>query len=109
MRAVGVDVTELLLVVAFLLAVCAAAFVVMRVVAAALRHSVGHLVYPAPPPSLVRLTTVVVRWLEDRQADGRYLVDPPPPELVVAIRAITRRAPWLFGRGSLHGRRYRYR
>jgi hypothetical protein len=77
------------------LALCAAVFVLTRVAAAGLRRAVVYFLEPVRPPSLIRLSSTVARYLEERQAAelARQRREVPPlPEIVLAFRAFTARA-----------------
>jgi hypothetical protein len=85
---------DLLIVVGVSLAVCLASFMITRLVAAGLRRAAGYFYAAVQPPSLTRLTTILAQRLEEWQAAEaakRGYELPPPPEIVLALRAFARR------------------
>ena len=85
---------DMLLIVGVLIVVCVANFVLMRLAAAGLRRAVRYFCVAVRPPSLTRLTTVVAHRLEEWQASeaAKRGAEPlPPPEIVLALRALAAR------------------
>jgi hypothetical protein len=85
---------DLGLVVGVSLAICAVSFVITRLAAAGMRRAAGYFYVAVRPPSLMRLTTILAQRLEEWQtaeAAKRGYELPPPPEIVLALRAFAHR------------------
>ena len=87
------EMTEGLLAIGAVAAVAAAVLAVRTLASAALRLAAAYFFAPVqPPPSLGRLAALVERQVAERQAAAAAIRgrEPPPAEIVLALRAVTR-------------------
>jgi hypothetical protein len=85
---------DVLIVVGVALVVCVISFTITRLAAAGLRRTAGYFYVAVRPPSLTRLVTILAQRLEEWQAAEaakRGYDLPPPPEIVLALRAFAAR------------------
>jgi hypothetical protein len=85
--------TDTMLLIGAVIFTVAVGWIAIEIAISALHLTAAHLFAPAQPPSLDRINAIIEQRQAEQQAAvaARQAREPPPAEIVVALRAITGR------------------